>query len=96
MSDPSIEEVEAALTELGEVGPERLPSGRLGLLFLAARAFLRLIGEGEKVWWCEEHGHEAFEGSDGWTCEDGDWLDAHHAWDCRMVSRILVDPEGGE
>jgi hypothetical protein len=53
MSGQSIGDVEAALAEHDAMDGQCDLSLGVHVLIAAARAYLRLIGEGEKVWWCK-------------------------------------------
>jgi len=98
MPDLSIEEVEAALDAYDVIdrkGVNVPPPPQELVMRKAAHAYLRLMGEGEKVWWCENHetGPCAPHEAEVTHCFTGHAMNGGDT--CRMVSRILIDPEGG-
>jgi hypothetical protein len=89
-----LEDVEAALVEsvgfydgVEEVMPEAFQT-----VFAAARRLVSLLGEGEKVEWCEEHKRPATETTCGsWMRKPGENYNVIGVTGCNVVSRLLVD-----
>jgi hypothetical protein len=91
----SIEDVKAALDWLDVENPdEELLPTHAQVLAAAARRLVSL-GEGEKVEWCETHNSVELNGSTCMAWEQA-YSETAEPWeveiDCRMVSRLLVDP----
>jgi hypothetical protein len=85
-----LEDVEAALEKVewdGDVPHLPGERGTLAFIVTAARRLVSL-GEGEKVEWCEEHGAGLDRQREN-RCATS--MRGYYG-DCRMVSRLLVDP----